>query len=96
MQEGNTRLRRVIAAALLSGSLALAGCTGSGPGELLSTAELEEVQHNPDHARELYEEIVRRYPDSAEATKARERLAALAGGGKPQPPPGPDAGSRTQ
>jgi len=86
--------RRTIAALLLGGAL-LAGCSGGGAADLLQTAELEEVQNNPEHAREIYDEIVRRYPDSAQATKARERLAALAEkkAGSPQ---GAAAGSRIQ
>ena len=56
----------------------LLGC-GSGPKELLDTARLEEVQNNPTHARELYEELIRRYPDSPEAGTAGERVRALSG-----------------
>jgi len=55
----------------------LAGC-GGGARELLDTARLEEVQNNPTHARELYEELVRRYPETPEARTAGERLRALA------------------
>jgi TolA-binding protein len=54
----------------------LLGC-GSGAQELLETARLEEVQNNPTHARELYEELLRRYPDTAEARTAAERVRAL-------------------
>ena len=55
----------------------LAAC-GGGAAELYKTAQFEEQQHNPEHARELYQEIVAKYPDAPEATKARERLQALA------------------
>ena len=63
-------------------ALALAACflamaCGGGAKELLETAEFEELQRNTTHARELYEEIVRKHPDAPEAAKARERLAAL-------------------
>jgi TolA-binding protein len=66
----------IIAAGVL---FALAGpaCTGNGAPELYDTARFEEVQHNPQHARELYEEIIRKYPGSEHARKAQERLAAL-------------------
>jgi TolA-binding protein len=67
--------RTRLAAALLA--LALVGCPGSGAGELLETAQLEEAQRNLPHARKLYEEILARYPDAPEAKTARERLAAL-------------------
>ena len=80
MQRCDTRLRSTIVAVLLAVCLALGGCSGRGAADLLSTAELEEVQQNIPHARELYTEIVAKYPDSPEAAKARERLAALGSG----------------
>ena len=68
--------------------LAAGGCSGGGAAELLATAQLEEVQNSPERARRLYTEIVERHPDSPEAAKARERLAAL----DANPPP-PEPGS---
>ena len=44
----------------------------------LETAQFEERQTNLVHARELYENIVRQYPDSPAAKTARARLAELA------------------
>jgi TolA-binding protein len=58
-------------------TLLLAAACGGGAGELLETAQFEELQRNTTHARELYQEILRRYPDSPEAAQARERLQAL-------------------
>ncbi|WHZ23886.1 MAG: hypothetical protein OJF47_002998 [Nitrospira sp.] len=46
--------------------------------QLLETARFEERQNNRAHAKELYEEILRRYPDSPVAETARTRLAQLA------------------
>jgi TolA-binding protein len=66
-------------ALVLAASLVVAAC-GGGAKELMDTAEFEELQRNTTHARELYEEVVRRYPDTPEAVKARERLAALGEG----------------
>ena len=57
-------------------ALALVAC-GGGASELYETAQFEELQRNTTHARELYREIVAKYPDSPEAAKARERLTAL-------------------
>ncbi len=57
-------------------ALVLAAC-GGGPAELLETARFEELQRNTSHARELYVEIVRRYPASPQAATARDRLRAL-------------------
>jgi TolA-binding protein len=64
------------AAAILM-SVVLAAC-GGGAGELYETAQFEELQRNTTHARALYEEILRKYPEAPEAAKAKERLAALA------------------
>jgi outer membrane protein assembly factor BamD (BamD/ComL family) len=60
--------------------LALAACSADKGKEQFDTAQFEEKQHNRDHAIQLYEEIVRKYPDSPYAAQARQRLAALKGG----------------
>nr|MBI3614192.1 hypothetical protein [Nitrospirota bacterium] len=57
--------------------LALSGCNGSQADELLATAQFEEKQNNRDHARQVYEEILRDYPKSEAARKAQERLDRL-------------------
>ena len=57
-------------------AILLAAC-GGGAKELLETAQFEELQRNTKHARELYQEILQKHPDSPEAAKAKERLAAL-------------------
>ncbi len=46
--------------------------------ELYDTAEFEELQNNPEHAVQLYKEIVEKYPDSPQAMKAAKRLDAIA------------------
>jgi len=56
---------------------ALAGCAGEKGKELYDTAQFEEKQHNNEHARQLYEEIVKKYPGTKYATKATERLQAI-------------------
>ncbi len=63
--------------AVLLAALA-SGCSRTGAAELLETAQFEELQTNVPHARQLYQEILDRYPSSLEAAKARERLTALA------------------
>ena len=60
----------------LAALVLLAAC-GSGAKELMETAEFEELQKNPVHARELYAEVVRTHPGSPEAAKATERLKVL-------------------
>ncbi len=59
--------------------LVLAGCAGNNAGELFETAKFEELQNNKEHAIELYEEIVKKHPDSDYAKKAKERLTQLKG-----------------
>jgi outer membrane protein assembly factor BamD (BamD/ComL family) len=58
-------------------SLALSGCSGQKAEELFETAQFEELQKNQKHARQLYQEIIDKYPKSEYAKKAEERLAAL-------------------
>ena len=69
-----TRFGRTGTALLLAALLL--GC-GGGARELLDTAQLEETQRNLPHARELYQELLRRYPNTPEAATAAERLKAL-------------------
>ncbi|HYC57215.1 MAG TPA: hypothetical protein VEL28_19955 [Candidatus Binatia bacterium] len=69
-------MRRYAASMILVAGLAMAGCN-NGAAELLATAQLEEKQDNLDHARQLYQQIVRDHATSAQADTARQRLAAL-------------------
>jgi TolA-binding protein len=54
-------------------------CGPDQASQMLETAQFEERQTNLVHAKELYENIVRHYPDSPAAKIARTRLAELAG-----------------
>ena len=54
-----------------------AGCTDSGAQSLYETAQLEERQNNPAHAKELYQQIIHEYPASEYAAKAKERVLQL-------------------
>jgi TolA-binding protein len=54
----------------------IAGC-GESPKQLFETAQFEELQNNQSHARELYERIIQKHPDSDFAKKATLRLAEL-------------------
>ncbi|MCP4347915.1 MAG: outer membrane protein assembly factor BamD [Desulfobacterales bacterium] len=64
-------------------SIGLLGCSGKKAEELFETAELEELQKNPEHASELYQELIEKYPKSEYAEKARKRLSALKEKNKP-------------
>jgi len=68
-------MRRLVLA--IAVTAALAGCSSRGGAELLETAKFEELQRNLPHARKLYQDIVARYPGTAEAEQAQQRLAAL-------------------
>lgn len=61
----------------LSVCLWLSGCPGDKSQEMLETAQFEERQNNQAHAKELYQEIIRLYPQTPAAQTARDRLAAL-------------------
>jgi outer membrane protein assembly factor BamD (BamD/ComL family) len=70
----------MIAVAFLA--LSLAGCSGNQGKDLFDTAQLEERQNSNAHAVQLYEELLRKYPDSPYAQQATERLAVLKGSSK--------------
>jgi TolA-binding protein len=59
------------------GCVVLLSCSGDKAKELLETAEFEERQMNLPHAKQLYEDVIRLYPNSKEAATAQGRLAAL-------------------
>jgi TolA-binding protein len=52
-------------------------CSVDRAEELFKTAQFEEIQNNREHAEQLYNEIVQKYPDSKYANKAEERLTEL-------------------
>jgi TolA-binding protein len=47
--------------------------------ELYELAQFEEEQHNVQHAKKLYEELLKDYPATSFASKAKERLDRLEG-----------------
>jgi len=70
-------MRVVLVRSLLGALLVIAACRGNSTDEMLETAKFEELQHNHEHARELYERIIAKDPNSASARTAAERLKAL-------------------
>ena len=69
-------MKRIVLLALLLLAMA-AGCAGDKGKELFETAQFEEKQNNREHAKQLYQEIVSKHPESAVAKQAQERLNAL-------------------
>ena len=69
-------MRSKIVLLLICFAIALSGCSDKAE-ELFETAKLEELQNARDHAIELYQEIVDKYPESEYAQKAKERLSKM-------------------
>lgn len=67
----------MLAAALLL--LTINACSADNGRQQLETAQFEEKQSNREHAIKLYEEVVSKYPGSANAKTAQERLIVLKG-----------------
>lgn len=70
-------MHRLLLILLIIISFGVAACSDNGGQQLLETAQFEEKQHNLDHAKKLYQEILNKYPDTGEAQKAQTRLDAL-------------------
>ena len=62
---------------LLCLSWSVSSCGNDGGRELFETAQFEEKQNNPAHAKELYREIMQKYPQSEYSKRSEERLRAL-------------------
>jgi outer membrane protein assembly factor BamD (BamD/ComL family) len=56
---------------------AITACTGNEAEELFKTAQFEELQNNREHARQLYENIIKNYPQSEYARKAEISLSEM-------------------
>ncbi len=74
-------MSRVILILLMIFFTAIYGCSDKAA-ELYDIAQFEEKQKNNKHAAELYEEIIKKYPDSEYAKKSKEQLSKLIGDGK--------------
>ncbi|HLO25023.1 MAG TPA: hypothetical protein VK187_02845 [Geobacteraceae bacterium] len=71
-------MKRLVALGLVLIGL-MGACSIDKSKELFETAQFEEKQNNREHAMQLYQEIVTKYPKSPLAKQAQERLATLAG-----------------
>jgi outer membrane protein assembly factor BamD (BamD/ComL family) len=72
-------LKKLLLITMIISALAFSSCSGKRVEEMYETAQFEELQKNYVHARQLYEEILAKYPGSEHAAKASERLKALEG-----------------
>jgi outer membrane protein assembly factor BamD (BamD/ComL family) len=70
-------VKRLLLVVFIMSTLAVSSCSGQKAGEMYETAQFEELQKNYVHAKELYREILEKYPESEYAPKASERLKAL-------------------
>ena len=70
-------MRRLILICITVIALALLSCSGKKAEEMYETAQFEELQKNYPHARQLYQEIIEKYPESEFSKKASDRLNAL-------------------
>lgn len=70
-------MRRIILVLMIILVFVFSGCSEKKAMELFEIAQFEELQKNQKHARQLYEEIVNKYPKTDYAKKAEERLSAL-------------------
>ncbi|MBF0119707.1 MAG: outer membrane protein assembly factor BamD [Desulfobacterales bacterium] len=70
-------MKRNIFVSLMFIFLTIFTCTGNNAKELFDTAKLEEIQNNKEHAQKLYQEIIKKYPNTEYAKNAQERLRDL-------------------
>jgi outer membrane protein assembly factor BamD (BamD/ComL family) len=58
-------------------ALIVTACGDNAGKDLFETAQFEEKQNNVPHAKELYQEILTKYPHGEYARKAEARLQQL-------------------
>ncbi|MBN2654512.1 MAG: hypothetical protein JXR79_05290 [Nitrospirae bacterium] len=68
--------RLILLLSVLIFCFGLLGC-GDNAAKLFDTAKFEELQNNKQHAVELYERILKEYPNSSYAERAKARLSEL-------------------
>ena len=72
-------MRALLLAVITALLFSVSACSGNKAEETFETAKLEELQKNYTHAKQLYRDILEKYPKSELAGKASERLKALEG-----------------
>ncbi len=72
-------MSRFVLTFILLSMMSSAGCSVDKGKDIYDMAQFEEKQHNNEHARQLYEEIAKKYPGTEFATKATQRLQEIPG-----------------
>jgi len=70
-------MKQTILVLMMTLAFAFSGCSEKKAKELFETAQFEDLQKNQKHAKQLYEEIIKKYPKTDYAKKAEERLSAV-------------------
>jgi hypothetical protein len=70
-------MNRLMSILMVISMFLVAGCSLDKGKELYDTAQFEEKQHNSEHACQLYEELVKKFPGTEFADKASQRLQIL-------------------
>ena len=70
-------MKRIFLICILAMAMSFMSCSGKKAEEMYETAQFEELQKNYVHARQLYQEIIKKYPKSEHSKKAAGRLDAL-------------------
>ena len=70
-------LRCAVLFVMLTFFMMLAACSSNNAEELFKTAQFEELQNNQEHAAELYQEIIKKYPGDEFSQKAKARLTEI-------------------
>ena len=70
-------MKRIVLVLMILLAITSFGCSSSAPGDLFDTAKLEELQDNHEHAMELYQQIIEKYPESEYAKQSKERLTKM-------------------
>jgi TolA-binding protein len=70
-------MKRILLIFLITLTVMFSACSGKKAQEIYETAQFEELQKNTVHAKQLYQEIMEKYPGTEYAVKASERLKAL-------------------
>jgi len=70
-------MKSIFFSLILVVAVGLISCSADKAVELFETAQFEELQNNNEHARQIYEDIINKYPQSDSAKKAKEKLALI-------------------